>query len=176
MVESFKQGIVGLLLFAQSWFIPNQEMAAISVESIRKTAEKKFEIHLKMNMAINQQMEQLIDAGIPLHFKIEAKTDVGNLSTFYRTMQFDVIKYNYHYSDSAEGLIRMSKDYPMILLALKDFSQWEFLISKNATVCFVEVTLLPSRVTQLNRTVDMSKIWGQQKVNLSFQLTPKEKQ
>lgn len=174
MIESFKQGIVGLLLFAQSWFVPNQESAGISVESIRKVEKNNFEVHLQMNMALNSQMEQLIDAGIPLHFRIESESDAGNRSVFFRTLWFDLIKYNYHYVDSTEGLSRVSKDYPMILLAVNDFSKWEIMISGKATECMVEARLLPSRVKQLNRMVDMSKIWGQEKVNLSFQLSPKE--
>jgi hypothetical protein len=52
----------------------------------------------------------------------------------------------------------------MVFLALKDFSRWKVALPVSATSCRIEAAILPSRVSSLNRRVDMSRVWGQKRV------------
>jgi hypothetical protein len=121
-----------------------------------------------MEMAWNKQLEQLVDAGIPLCFMIAVITDRGDSAVFYRTLKANIIDYTYSYADSSHDVIIVSKNYPLVYLALDDFRRWKFRVAKNVTRCQVEVTLLPSRVSRLNRMVDMSDVWGQRKISAEY--------
>lgn len=168
MFASLKQGITGLLLFASNMFLPPGEQAALSVKNVTPVHDNKYEVTLKMDMHVNERLEQLIDAGVPLRFRFMIISDRKDTVSFYRVLKYQVIDYTYTYTDSMDGYIQKSEDFPMILLALKSFSKITIMIAQSTQSCKVEADILPSRVSRLNRTVDMSNIWGQRNVSISF--------
>jgi hypothetical protein len=63
----------------------------------------------------------------------------------------------------------------MILLALKDFGSWNFTLPAKARQCHAEAVILYSNVSQLNRSVDMSRIWGHDRLKATFALEEAKK-
>jgi hypothetical protein len=168
--ESIKQGVLGLLLFAGNWVMPENDAAVLKVESIRRVAPSAYHVTLTLSMSLNQQLEQLIDAGVPLNFRFSAISDRADTVCCLRSLRCNVADLTYFFSDSSHGTVVTSPSYPMVLLALRDFTKWEFNLPLNATACRAEAEIRESRVSQLNRTVDMSRIWGHQKVAADISL------
>jgi hypothetical protein len=164
MWENVQQGLFGFILVAAQWLSPGGQKPELKIADI-KPDSSGYEISCKMDLAWNKQMEQLVDAGVPLRFKILSVTDTGDSTLFFRTLEFNVVDYTYTFTDSTVSKVKKSKKYPLVLLALKNFSKWKVLAPKSANQCRIDAILLPSRVSRLNRTVDMSMIWGQKKVS-----------
>jgi len=168
--ESIKQGVVGLLLFAGNWILPQEDNAALSMESIKKITPPAWEISIKLEMSLNRQLEELIDAGIPLNFRFTAVSDNADTVAMVRSLRCNVADLTYAITDSSAAQVTTSKKYPMILLAVRDFSRWKFRMSAGSSSCAIEAEILYSTVSQLNRSVDMSRIWGHQKVRTTVAL------
>ena len=166
MFESLRDGILGFFLFTGQLLLPASEQASLSVTSIRPADSLHWNISVVMDPALNPQIEELVNAGIPMRFRICAVTEGSDTARFERTLRFSVAHLTYTYVDSLNGYIQHSKTYPMILLAMNDFCKWSFTVPREAAWCRIEATLLPSRVSQLRRMVDMSKVWGQSRVSV----------
>lgn len=167
-----RDGLLGLILFVFHWLSPETGKASIDAEFIKNEAQH-CQFQCEFDIAWNRQLEQLVDAGIPLRFNIMHYTDKYDTTQFTRTLSFDMVKFTYYYLDSALQSRKKSSSYTSVHLALRDFCKWKITIPKNAEICKVEVIILPSMAGQLNRMVDMSRIWGQQKI--LYQFIPKEK-
>ncbi|MFW5774995.1 MAG: hypothetical protein ACOCW2_01780 [Chitinivibrionales bacterium] len=163
-MDPIREGILGLLLFFSHWISPGSEQAFVEAEKVSR-ADQHYVISCRMDLAWSRQMEQLIDAGIPLRFRMRVTSDQQDSSVFFRTLRFNIVNYTYSFTDSSSDEMVRSKKYPMILLALRDFCRWNVVVSNNTGQCRVEASILPSRAEQLDRFVDMSKIWGRQKVS-----------
>jgi hypothetical protein len=173
--ESIKQGVIGLMLFAGNWILPQDDDAALAVESLQKITPPAWEITIKMEMSLNRQIEELIDAGIPLNFRFTAVSDSADTVSMVRSLCCNVADLTYTFTDSTSAKVTSSKKYPMILLALRDFSRWKFRLPAGAASCSVEAEILYSAVSQLNRSVDMSRIWGRQKIKTTVALKEEKK-
>lgn len=173
--ESIKQGVVGLLLFAGNWILPQDENATLAMESIKKITPPAWEITIKLEMSLNRQLEELIDAGIPLNFRFTAVSDNADTVSTVRSLRCNVVDLTYTFTDSTGTRVTTSKKYPMILLAVRDFSRWKFRMSPGSASCAIEAEILYSTVSQLNRSVDMSRIWGHQKVKTTVALKEEKK-
>jgi hypothetical protein len=173
--ESIKQGVVGLLLFTGNWLSPGDDNAAIAVASMNLSSPAVWRVSVKMEMSLSRQLEELIDAGIPLNFRFTAISDKADTADIIRSLRCNVADLTYTFTDSSSANVTTSKKYPMILLALRDFSRWEFTMPYEAVACAVEAEILYSSVSQLNRSVDMSKIWGHQKLRCGFALKEMKK-
>jgi hypothetical protein len=167
-MNGFNDGIVGFFLFFAHWLSPQTGKAAIEIDFSKNLSPDAIICKCKLDIAWNKQLEQLIDAGIPLCYKIYHFSDKSDTVSFYRSLHFNMVDYSYNYTDSTEKARKKSKSYSLVDLALRDFCRWEIEIPKNASVCKVEVVILPSKAEQLNRIVDMSRVWGQQKVFTVF--------
>lgn len=174
--ESIKQGVMGLMLFAGNWLLPQEDDAVLEFVSVKELpAASASRVQLKMELPLNRQAEELIDAGIPLNVRLTAISDKADTVALTRTLRCNVADLTYTVSDSAETVARReSKPYPMILLALRDFGKWEFDLPAGAASCRAEAEILPSRVSRLNRSVDMSRMWGRQKIRATFSLVKGE--
>lgn len=168
-----RDGILGLVLYLAHWLSPGDERVSIETEFNSRTEPNSVVFMCKMDASWNDQLEKLIDAGIPLKFKISYYSDKSDTVAFYRSLQFNMIDFTYSFIDSSAGKTNRSHPYPMVLLAFRDFCSWKIIIPYDATTCKVEARILPSRAEQLNRYVDMSKIWGRQEVFSVF--NPSEK-
>ena len=167
-MSGFNDGIVGFFLFFAHWLSPETGRAAIEIDIPKSRPADAIVCKCKLDIAWNKQLEQLIDAGIPLCYKIYHYTDKSDTVDFYRSLYFNMVDYTYCYTDSTDKFRKKSKPYSLIDLALRDFCHWEISIPNNASICKVEVVILPSKAEQLNRVVDMSRVWGHQKVFTVF--------
>jgi hypothetical protein len=165
--ESIREGVLGLLLFTGNWFLPQDTHPTLAIEKIHKTKESAYEVTVVLDMALNQRIVQLVDAGVPLRFHYKAYTPSDTISLF-RTLSCNVLDYSYTFTDSGATFYKQSKRYPMILLAIRDMGRWRFSIEKSSSVCYVEMIMLSSMATQLDRKIDMSRLWGQQKITIAF--------
>jgi hypothetical protein len=173
MLESIQQGFLGLILFFSQLFVPAEGVSRLDVESVTPATPRALHVRCKMDFVLSDQMEQIIDAGIPLRFRMTSVTDKSDTAAFTRTMAFNVADYTYTIVDSVGGAARTPATYPMVLLAMRSYCTWEVTIPSDAEMCRVEANILPSRVSQLNRMLDMSKVWGQRRVSTLFD--PREK-
>ncbi|MBN2035341.1 MAG: hypothetical protein JW768_01235 [Chitinispirillaceae bacterium] len=172
--ESIKQGVVGLLLFTGNWILPPDDNATLALVSADKGGAQ-WVVVVRMEIDLNRQLEQLIDAGVPLNFRFTAVSDNNDTVSMVRSLRCNVADLTYSFSDSLDTAVTVSRSYPMILLAMRDFARWKFRMPGKASACDVEAEILYSRVSQLDRSVDMSRIWGHQKLQKSFTLAGEKK-
>jgi hypothetical protein len=167
MFEPIKEGVLGFFLVVGLWLSPGKK-AELSVPVVRP-AESGYVLQCVLDIAWNSEMGKVVDAGIPLRFKMSMYPDRGDTVAFIRSLRFDLADYSYTFTDSsiqnyADSLYR-SKAYPQVLVALRDYTRWTFQAQRPLEECRVEVELLRSRAPRLNRTVDMSLIWGQRRLS-----------
>jgi len=163
------------VLYLGHWLSSGTALPELDVKDIL-VVDRGYQVQCHMDMAWNNQLTELIDAGIPLRLRITATANTGERVSFIRTLAFDIEDYSYTYSDSSienyGDSIFLSKRYPQILLAVRDVGRWQIYISDNTQSCVIEVELLPSRVSRLDRKIDMSQLWGQRKLSETFDLAP----
>jgi len=163
MFEQFSDGILGLFLFFAHWLSPGSDEDAVRIVSMRQTPQAVV-ISCAISITWNEQMKDLIDAGIPIRFLFRAINNAKDTSWCMRTLQCDVAAYSYTYCDSlpsaAESPPPCSKRLSNVLIALEKFTQWEVTIPRGCSSCRIEAELLPTRAPRLNRTIDLSNVCG----------------
>jgi hypothetical protein len=168
MLEPVKEGLLGFFLVLGLWLSPGTERAEIHLRDVEPVAGG-YVLRCAMDIAWNEQLGELVDAGIPFRLRIGCVTDAGDTATFCRTLRCDIADYTYTFRDSSiqnfGDTVQVSKRYSQVLVALRDFTRWSFEVSASASSCRIEAELLQSTVSQLNRRVDMSQIWGQRRVS-----------
>jgi hypothetical protein len=170
MLAKFADGILGLFLFMSQWLSPGGSQEEIKIVAAQELSAG-YEIVCAIDLAWNEQMTDLIDAGIPLRFRICAWSDAGDSLSFIRTLQCDIGNYTYSFCDSisqAAAGILTSRNYAQILIALRDYTRWNVTLSKSARQCRLSAELLPSRASRLNRMVDMSEVCGCKRFQREF--------
>lgn len=168
-MESVGQGILGLALFISHWFMPLSDRAKLDIGFDRYDKNGAMVFVCKMDPAWNEKLEQLVDAGIPLRFKFQSYGEGSDTTILVRSLHYNIAKYTYHVNDSNALGRRNSKQYPMVLLALRDYCKWEIKVPPAATHYRAEACILPSKAERLNKMVDMSRVWGQQRVYVNFE-------
>jgi hypothetical protein len=166
MLEPLKEGFLGFFLVLGQWLSPGTDKADIRLTALHATGQG-YSVQCALVLAWNGELGALVDAGIPLRFRMSAASDAGDTLWFVRTLHFDIADYTYSFSDSSGPNAKnasVPKKYPQILLALRDFARWNVTVSEKAATCRVEAEMLPSRAARLGRTVDMSALWGQKKI------------
>lgn len=161
-------GLIGLILYLAHWLSPGTGVSDIDISFLKRAENNASIFQCRLESVDNRQLEQLIDAGIPLRFKFTNTLSDQDTVSFFRTLQFDMIDFTYMWTDSSNGRSTSSEKYSLIHLAMRDFCRWKLTIPLTTQTCRIEVTILPSRAEQLNKVVDMSKIWGQQKLVRTF--------
>ncbi len=163
MFEQIGNGIVGLFLFFSQWLSPGASKEEIRIAALEERTGG-YVVECAIAIGWNEQMADLIDAGIPLRFRMSGFSDAKDSAVFTRTLTCDIATYTYSFVDTflipRPDSVRVSRSYSQALIALRDFSRWPFGFSKEAGECYLEAELLPSRASRLNRTVDMSDICG----------------
>lgn len=168
-----KEGLLGLFLFLGHWLSPETDKASLDAFFVKNDVQY-IEFQCQFDIAWNDQLEQLVDAGIPLRFNIVHYIDSPpDTIAFTRTLYCDMVNFTYFYVDSSETTLEKSHTYSLVQLALRDFCRWNFYIDKRAISCKIEAAILPGVALQLNRVIDMSRVWGQQKVFCQFSIQDK---
>ncbi len=161
MFERLSDGLVGLLIFFSNWLSPGTNSEDIKIVAAHEFANR-YSIQCMIKINWNEQMSDLIDAGIPLRFVINFFSDRGDSTTVLRTLQCDIVTYKYSFSDTIiqppSDSVFSSKKYSQIYRALRNYCRWTCSFSKDASRFNMEAELQPSWVSHLNRSVDMSEI------------------
>jgi hypothetical protein len=177
MFNNIADGFLGLFLFLSNWFSPGINPGEISVIAVKELAAV-YQIESSFSIDWNEQMNDIIDAGIPMRFLIAYASDKGDTTAFIRTLQCDISSYIYSVKDSvltkAGNHAPAVKNFRQIYRAQRSFTRLIFYISKKATAYIIKAELLPSKVSQLNRTIDVSDICGCRTFILKYSKKKKE--
>jgi hypothetical protein len=176
MLENVSDGLVGLFMFLSNWFSPGTDAGEIKIAAAQQFAQQ-YVIECVIKIPWNEQMSDVIDAGIPLRFKIQSNSDLGDSLSLIRTMQCDISTYTYMYIDTIQtpaiDSVYVSTKYTKIFKALRETSKWSSSFSKKGKQFHMEALLLPSTVSQLNRTIDLSEICNCRKFSRDLLFNPK---
>jgi hypothetical protein len=163
MFNRIADGILGLFLFFSHWLSPGGDSDKVTIVSVRQSTGV-YSVLCAISVDWNEQMKDLIDAGIPVRFHFRAFTTENDTLSCIRTLQCNVADYSYRFIDSVHGphsdSAMTSKRFEQLLVALEKFTQWEMRIPVKAKACRIEAELLPSRATRLNQKIDMSQVCG----------------
>ena len=172
MLERIADGLLGLFMFFSNWFSPGSDYQKIEITAATQLSQG-YRLECAMKLEWNEQLSDLIDAGIPLRFQIKSSSDIGDSVTFLRTLECDLRDYTYLYKDTLLVPLRdsvfISQKYTQIYRALRHYSRWTCIFSQRATHIDIEAELLPSKVSQFNRSIDISHLFGCRKY--TFNLT-----
>jgi hypothetical protein len=176
MLNELKDGAIGLALFISQWISIGGSAPAITLESVAYV-NKQVVINSSISFTVKDQFTDLLDAGIPVRLRVSIISDVEDTITLLRTLTCKLSDYTYTIIDSSIGMkpsyVYVSKKYSQAIVALHDYAQFSMVVSSTATSIKIEATLLQSRASQLNRIVDMSQLFGFQKLSKSFEIRPR---
>jgi hypothetical protein len=183
MFERFSDGVLGLFLFFSHWLSPGADDEIVRIVSMHQTPEASI-VSCAISLSWNEQMKDLVDAGIPIsfHFRTITQKDTGALDTqsCIRTLQCNVAEYTYSFCDSIRTLHTdtafPSKQFSNLLIALEKFTQWETRLCPDASRCRIEAELQRTSATRLGRKIDMSQVCGYRFFATSFTLKHKHKE
>ena len=166
MLENVADGFLGLFMFFAHWLSVGSDEGEIRIAAV-KELQTGTVLECVISFDWNERMNDLIDAGIPLLFRIESLSDLGDTTISIRALRCDVSDYTYSFVDSviippAENVFR-SRDFHQIYRALREYRHVTRSFSKGSSSFQMEAVLLPSTVSQLNRSIDMSDILGSRK-------------
>jgi hypothetical protein len=163
MFERFSDGVLGLFLFFTHWLSPGGDADAVRIVSLRQIPDA-IVVSCQISVSWNEQMKDLIDAGIPIRFLFRTIADTKDTVSCVRTLQCDVAAYTYAYCDSMQpprpDIAAASKRFSNLLIALDKFTQWETKVPRSCSACRVEAELLPTSATRLGRAIDLSQVCG----------------
>lgn len=163
MLENVADGFLGLFMFFAHWLSVGNDQGEIRIVAVKELQSRSV-LECVISFDWNERMNDLIDAGIPMRFRIESYSDRGDTTVSIRTLLCDVGEYTYSYRDSIiippSDSVYHSKEYQQIYRALREYQHLSRGFSKGAAMFHIEAVLLPSNVSQLNRSIDMSDICG----------------
>lgn len=161
MFENVADGLVGLFMFFSNWISPAPETGEVRILDALET-DSLYRIECGIKIKWNEQMSDIMDAGIPLRIYVVSYSDKGDSLSFIRTLSCDISNYKYSFTDSLKNVdsVYTSEEYRQVFKAVKQYSRWESYFSKDANSFHMEVNLLPSHVSQLNRVIDLSEMCG----------------
>ncbi|MBN1758010.1 MAG: hypothetical protein JW863_06825 [Chitinispirillaceae bacterium] len=176
MLENVADGFLGLFMFFSHWLSVGNDQGEIKIAAVQEL-KSRVVLECIISFDWNERMNDLIDAGIPLRFRIESMSDRGDTTVSLRTLVCDVGDYTYSFSDSIikppGDSVYHSREFRQVYRALRDYRQVSRSFSAGAGVFQIEAVLLPSSVRQLDRSIDMSDICGCRK--FSTKIVRKEK-
>ncbi len=163
MLENFADGFLGFFMFFAHWLSPAGDQGEIRVSSVREESSRSV-VECVIPFDWNERMSDLIDAGIPMRFRILSYSDAGDTVMSIRTLCCDVSEYTYLFTDSLStprsDSVRVSKEYRQIFRIVRDYQRVTRYFSGTASWYHIEAVLLPSRVSQMNRSIDLTDICG----------------
>ena len=163
MLENVADGFLGLFMFFSHWLSPGVDKGEIRIAAVKELNDRSV-LECVITFEWNDRMSDLIDAGIPLRFRILSYSDRGDTTLSIRTLSCDVGDYTYSFSDSlvvpTADSVYLSKEYRQIYRAVREYQHVTRSFTSSASAFQVEAVLLPSRVSHLNRSIDMSDICG----------------
>jgi hypothetical protein len=173
MFGKMADGFIGLALFISQWLGPGGEQDAVRIDEAVALAQG-IRVKCAITIAWNDQMSDIVEAGIPLRLRIATITDNHDTTTFIRTLTCTMTDYTFTFADSAIAATPVdpvvSRKYSQMLIAVRDFSHWQVMLPAASRHSRFEAELLPSRAARLNRTVDVSGICGCKKFSKELRL------
>lgn len=159
-------------MFFAHWLSPGLDQGGIKISAVRELSTHYI---LECVVAIdwNDRLSDLVDAGIPVRIRVLSYSDIGDTLVSIKTLQCNLRDYTYNYCDSVrvggECRVSVSKQYHQIFLAVRDYTTVTRSFSRRATILYVEALLLPSSVSHLNRSIDISELCGARKYFVKFE-------
>jgi hypothetical protein len=163
MLENVADGFLGLFMFFSHWLSPGVDQGEIRIADVGELKTRSV-LECVISFEWNERMSDLIDAGIPLRFRIFSCSDRGDTVLSIRTLRCDVGEFTYFFSDSVKSSrgdsVFISKKYGQIFRAVREYQHFTRSFTNTAASFQIEAVLLPSDVSHLNRSIDISDICG----------------
>jgi hypothetical protein len=168
MLENVADGFLGLFMFFAHWLSPGDDQGEIRIAAVEEL-KGRTALECVISFDWNSRMSDLVDAGIPLRLRILSYSNRGDTTLSVRSFICDVREYTYYFSDSLIvpvcDSVYVSRTYRQLYRALREYKRVPRSFTSTATSFHVEAVLLPSRVSQMNRSIDMSDICGFRKLS-----------
>lgn len=162
MLENVADGFLGLFMFFAHWLSPGNDEGEIRITAVRELKTRSV-LECVISFEWNERMNDLVDAGIPVSFRILSYSNLGDTTLSIRTLHCDVSQYDYFYRDSCVApvdSVYTSRSYRQVYRALREYRRISRDFTSSASSFHIEAVLLPSSVPHLNRSIDMSDICG----------------
>lgn len=161
MLENVADGFLGLFMFFTHWLSPGTDDGEIRIAAVRELNNRSV-LECVISYEWNERMIDLLDAGIPVSFKIVSFSNAGDTTRSVRTISCDVSDYSYSYRDSLYGgekdSVFVSRKFSQVYRAIKEYQRVVRSFNSAASEFQIEAVLLPSHVSRLKRSVDLSDI------------------
>ncbi len=165
-MNSFATGFAGLFLFIGNWFSSSGD-GELTLREF--TIKQNFtEVTYRMDFRWSDEATAIIDAGIPLIIKHSCSFENGHNLSFIRTLKTSVESNGYTVFDSKDGDKIKNNKYSNIYVALKRFRVVTISDSSQSAVVSIVTKTMPSPVSSLSRTVDLSPICGGEQLSSRF--------
>jgi|GEM_PF-1348097 len=179
MLGNVADGFLGLFMFMTHWLSPGNNVGEIRVAAVNRLHSRTvFECVISFDW--NSRMSDLLDAGIPVRFRVFSYSDRGDSCVSIRTLFCDVGDYTYFFTDSLKtpmfDSVYTSKSFRQVYRAVREYQRITRSVTNGAGICHIEAVLLPSHVSRLNRSVDMSDICGCRKFATRIVIDPAKKE
>jgi len=160
MIGNVADGFLGFFMFFAQWLSPGADEGDIRIATVKELSSRTI-IECVISIEWNDRMIDLVDAGIPVSISIASQCDNSDTVRSIRTLACDVSEYTYYITDSLitpRDSVYHSKKFTQIYRAIKEYQQFKRTFPADASDLTVDAVLLPSRVSHLNRSIDMSDI------------------
>lgn len=159
-------------MFFAHWLSPGLDQGGIKVSAVKELSTQ-YVLECVVAIDWNDRLSDLVDAGIPVRIRVLSYSDVGDTLVSIKTLQCNLSDYTYRCCDSVrvdgDVRVRVSKPYYQIFLAIREYTTVTRSFSRRATMFCVEALLLPSSVSHLNRSIDISELCGARKYFVKFE-------
>lgn len=166
MFNRLADGLAGFFVFFANWISPIPESSEVRFSSLQEV-ENRYVISCEINLNWNEELSDIVDAGIPIRMNIRSYSNRGDTVTIMRQLLCSIENYRYTITDTlyrpVNDSVFISQPFTLIHRAVKDFTRWELSFDRSAESFHVEAELLPSPVSGLNRMVDIAEIAGNRK-------------
>lgn len=168
MLQNVADGFLGLFMFFAHWLSPGDDQGEIKVAAVRELHGRAV-LECVIAFDWNNRMSDLVDAGIPMRLRIFSCSNLGDTIISIRSFICDVSAYDYYICDSlvappSDG-VYLSKRHRQLYGALREFQRVSRSFDTASSSIHFEAVLLPSRVSQMNRSIDISDICGFRKLS-----------
>jgi hypothetical protein len=156
-MEFFK-GIAGFFLYLGTLVAPTSE-SNLSVKTLYSDDAQYYRIRTVFEFNWDENSTEIVNSGISIVVKYSCKAG-RKKQELYRILRKPVFQKDYFVIDSLPDGQTISKSFPNIPLALRNFKQIEWLVSVSVKKLDFSAEIENSFVPSMDLYVDISPIFG----------------
>lgn len=140
-----------------NWFMPVSP-AELTVAIIGKSGDL-YRIRSTLEFRLSEDASALIDAGVPIQVRLLCRTE-SSQTTVTRTFRSDLANRAYLVIDSSGNRQIDRRSHTNLMAAARQFRQMNWEVDTGATRVDFSADVVPVTVPRLNRSVDISPLFG----------------